>query len=94
MPACADQELLLGGLVDGELDAANTAMVEAHVARCEGCREELERLAGGAQPAAQRRRPRIARPTALSARIAALPELARPSAANDNRVARLARARR
>ena len=44
MPACADQELLLGGLVDGELDAANTALVEAHVARCEGCREELERL--------------------------------------------------
>jgi hypothetical protein len=36
MPACADQELLLGGLVDGELDAANIALVEAHVARCEG----------------------------------------------------------
>ena len=44
MPACADQELLLGGLVDNELDAANIAMVEAHVARCEACREELERL--------------------------------------------------
>ena len=44
MPACVDQELLLGGLVDNELDAANVAMVEAHVARCEGCREELERL--------------------------------------------------
>ena len=44
MAACVDQELLLGGLVDGELDAANTALVEAHVARCEGCREELERL--------------------------------------------------
>ena len=44
MSACADQELLLGGLVDGELDAANTALVEAHVARCEGCREELERI--------------------------------------------------
>ena len=44
MAACEDQELLLGGLVDGELDAANTALVEAHVARCEGCREELERL--------------------------------------------------
>ena len=51
MAACVDQELLLGGLVDGELDAANTALVEAHVARCEGCREELERLAGDAQPA-------------------------------------------
>jgi anti-sigma factor RsiW len=44
MPACVDQELLLGGLVDGELDAANSALVEAHVMRCEGCREELERL--------------------------------------------------
>ncbi|MGN6848809.1 MAG: anti-sigma factor family protein, partial [Sphingomicrobium sp.] len=44
MAACVDQELLLGGLVDGELDAANTALVEAHVARCDGCREELERL--------------------------------------------------
>ena len=44
MAACVDQELLIGGLVDGELDAANVAMVEAHVARCEGCREELERL--------------------------------------------------
>lgn len=44
MPACIDQELLLAGLVDGELDAANTALVEAHVARCDGCREELERI--------------------------------------------------
>ena len=44
MPACVDQELLLGGLIDGELDAANTALVEAHVARCDACREELERL--------------------------------------------------
>ena len=44
MPACVDQELLLGGLVDGELDAANTALVEAHVVRCDACRNELERL--------------------------------------------------
>src|SRR5512147_885019 len=44
MPACVDQELLLGGLVDGELDAANTAFVEAHVARCHACSQELERL--------------------------------------------------
>lgn len=44
MTACADQKLLLGGLIDDELDAANTALVEAHVARCESCREELERL--------------------------------------------------
>lgn len=44
MAACADQEVLLGALADGELDAANTAMLEAHVARCQGCREELERI--------------------------------------------------
>jgi len=79
MPACVDQELLLGGLVDGELDAANTALVEAHVARCEGCREELERLqatrnllaAGGVRHSA---------PEALIGRIAAMPELSPGSA--------------
>jgi anti-sigma factor RsiW len=74
MPACVDQELLLGGLVDGELDAANIALVEAHVARCEGCREELERLqavrslltANGVRHEA---------PERLQRRIAELPEL-------------------
>jgi len=84
MPACIDQELLLGALIDGELDAANIAMVEAHVACCEGCREELERLhairnllsADGVRHAA---------PDALVNRIAALPELA-PKAANENRL--------
>ena len=83
MPACVDQELLLGGLVDGELDAANTALVEAHVARCEGCREELERLqatrnllaAGGVRHSA---------PEALIGRIAAMPELS-PGSASRNK---------
>jgi anti-sigma factor RsiW len=83
MPACADQELLLGGLVDGELDAAHTAIVEAHVARCDGCREELERLealrnllsSDGVRQAA---------PEGLRTRIASRPELA-PRAANENR---------
>ena len=83
-PACADQELMLGGLVDGELDAAHTALVEAHVARCEGCRAELERLEalrsllksdGVRHPA----------PDSLKQRIAGLPELA-PRAANENRL--------
>ena len=84
MSACPDQELLLGGLVDNELDAANIALVEAHVARCPGCREELERLqavrsllsADGVRDAA---------PEALRRRIASLPELA-PRAANENRL--------
>ena len=82
MPACADQELLIGGLIDGELDAANTALVEAHVARCEGCREELERLqavrnllrADGIRHRA---------PEALFRQIASMHELS-PSAANEN----------
>ena len=47
MSACADQELLLGGLVDNELDAANIAMVEGHVARCEGCRGRRRAGVGG-----------------------------------------------
>lgn len=86
MAACVDQELLLGGLIDGELDAANTALVEAHVARCEGCSEELERLQ------ATRNLLRIdgvryAAPESLSKRIAALPELM-PQAANENRLVR------
>ena len=44
MSACDDQELLLGGLVDHELDAANTALTESQFASCEWCSEELERL--------------------------------------------------
>jgi anti-sigma factor RsiW len=87
MAACADQELLLCGLVDNELDAANIAMVEAHVGRCDGCREELERLqalrsllrANGVRHSAS---------VELSERIAALPELAAPRASNDNRLLR------
>ena len=42
MSPCPDP-MLLGGLLDGELDAANVASIEAHVARCSACREELER---------------------------------------------------
>jgi anti-sigma factor RsiW len=79
MAACGDQELLLGALVDGELDAANAALVEAHIARCEGCREELERVQAISNLAAM---PgvRHSAPDALASRIAALPELSRPSA--------------
>jgi anti-sigma factor RsiW len=84
MPACIDQELLLGALVDGELDAANAAMVEAHAARCDGCREELERLqAVHNLLAGDDVRHRA--PQALTARIAALPELG-SRAANENRL--------
>jgi anti-sigma factor RsiW len=75
MTACADQSLMLGGLIDGELDAANTALVEAHVTRCEGCREELERLqAVRSLLAADGVRRRA--PPSLREAIAAMPELA------------------
>ena len=74
MTACPDRELLLGGLVDGELDAANTALAEAHVARCEGCREELERLQAVRKLLATDG-VRHSAPDALRARVAALSEL-------------------
>lgn len=74
MPACADQELLLGGLVDGELDAANSALAEAHVAHCESCREELERLQA-VRTLLGREGVRHTAPEGLARRIAALSEL-------------------
>ena len=83
--ACADQELLLGGLVDCELDAANTAMVEAHVMRCEGCREELERL-HAVRSMMRGQGVRHKAPQELRSRISALPEL-NLKPANQNRVA-------
>jgi anti-sigma factor RsiW len=82
MAACVDQELLLGGLIDGELDAANTALVEAHVARCEGCREQLDRLQATRNLLRSEGVRHIA-PEALASRIAGLTEL-QPKAANDN----------
>src|SRR3954451_18625732 len=86
MSACADQELLLGGLVDNELDAANVAMVEAHVARCEGCREELERMQA-LRALIRAEGVRHGAPETVRRRIAALPELS-PKAGNDNRILR------
>jgi len=86
MPACVDQEMLLGGLIDGELDAANTAIVEAHVARCEGCREELDRLQA-VRNLMRSDGVRHAAPDTLARKIAVMPELT-PKAANENRVLR------
>jgi len=86
MAACVDQELLLGGLIDGELDAANTALVEAHVSRCEGCREQLDRLQA-TRNLLRSEGARHSAPEALASRIAGLAEL-QPQAANDNRLLR------
>lgn len=77
MAGCAEQELLLGGLVDGELDAANVAMVEAHAARCPECREELERLQA-VRNLLHAEGVRHSAPDALRQRIADLPELSPP----------------
>jgi anti-sigma factor RsiW len=44
MSACPDKELLLHGLLDGELDAANTLSCEAHLKECAGCAAEFARL--------------------------------------------------
>src|SRR3982750_1150907 len=87
MPAGVGQELLLGGLLDGELDAANVAMVEAHVARCEGCRQELERL-HAVRNLLRSDGVRQVAPQSLSRRIAALPEFESPRAVNDNQLLR------
>jgi anti-sigma factor RsiW len=69
---------LLGGLVDGELDAANVALVEAHVARCQGCGEELERIQA-VRSLLRGEGVRHTAPDSLRQRIADLPELS-PSA--------------
>ena len=71
--ACPDKLLLLHGLIDGELDAANALELEAHLKGCAGCTQELERLQ------ALRRRladPAIgyAAPQGLRAKIAAAME--------------------
>jgi len=71
MTACGDKELLLHGLLDGELDAANTLACEAHLAECAACSAEYGRL----QALRSRlRAPGVAyeAPAALRARIAAV----------------------
>ncbi|HEV8406588.1 MAG TPA: zf-HC2 domain-containing protein, partial [Sphingomicrobium sp.] len=79
MPACEDRNLTLGALADGELDAVNTALIEAHVARCDGCREELERLQA-VRNLLRIEGVRQLPPAALEDRILGMPELSeRPS---------------
>jgi anti-sigma factor RsiW len=86
MPACVDQQQLLGALVDGELDAANTALTEAHAMRCEGCRTELERLQA-IHNLLKGERVRHAAPERFVHRIYAAPDLI-SRAANENRITR------
>jgi anti-sigma factor RsiW len=70
---CAECEILLHALVDGELDAGHARDVETHVATCAGCREKLNafRLMRTAIAGANLKEPA---PAALRSRIeAALP---------------------
>lgn len=39
---CVDAEVMLHGLIDGEIDAGHTREVERHVLTCRGCSEQLE----------------------------------------------------
>ena len=41
MSACDDKVLLIGALIDGELDAANTVAIEEHLKTCPGCAKAL-----------------------------------------------------
>ncbi len=41
-----DKLPLIHGLIDGELDAANTLAIETHLKTCSDCRAELERIEG------------------------------------------------
>jgi anti-sigma factor RsiW len=44
MSDCDEYTMLLHGLIDGELDAANGTRVEAHIKTCARCAAEIERL--------------------------------------------------
>jgi len=44
MTACPDRAMLLQGLLDGELDAANAIECEAHLKTCAACQEAYLRL--------------------------------------------------
>ncbi len=44
--ACPDRELLLHGLADGELDAANALSLEDHLRTCEGCAAAYTEILG------------------------------------------------
>ncbi|MGO9545254.1 MAG: anti-sigma factor family protein [Rhodomicrobium sp.] len=44
---CPERELLLHGLADGELDAANALAMEDHMRNCEGCAAAYGEILGG-----------------------------------------------
>ena len=77
---CAECEILLHALIDGELDAGHTSEVESHVAGCRACAEKLKsfRVMQSAMAAANLKE---AAPAHLRSRIeAALPASSAPAA--------------
>ncbi len=44
MTGCPDKRLMLGAMVDGELDAGHALELEAHLETCRACQEELAML--------------------------------------------------
>jgi len=83
MIGCENRQAMLNSLLDGELDAVNTAAAEAHLASCRECREELERFRAVrqaiAQPGARHRAPDALRVRIDAALTAAEPVVRRPT---------------
>ena len=78
---CAECEILLHALIDGELDAGHAREVEAHVASCAGCAEKLKAFRAMREAMARADLKETA-PAHLRSRIeAALPLPATPAAA-------------
>ena len=87
---CAECEVLLHALLDGELDAGHARDVEAHVAQCSGCAEKLTafRAMRGVMATANLKE---AAPASLRSRIeAALPSPA-PRVTGSQKIARPSR---
>jgi anti-sigma factor RsiW len=76
MTGCADKILLLNALVDDELDAANTAALESHIATCPACEAALAELQALRRRIAGDASLRLPAPPALRQRIEA--KLPRP----------------
>ena len=68
MNGCPDYVLLINGLLDDELDAANVIKVEMHLSTCAGCSETLRRLEA-VRDAVGAPELRYAAPASLRARI-------------------------
>lgn len=69
--ACTEYTLLIQADLDGELDAAASAALAAHVATCPGCAALRERMAAQAR-ALREELPRHAAPASLRAAVAAM----------------------